>query len=85
MLPIAGALALVTGANPLMYFAAITTGLLTTAVSPLSTGGSLVYSACPPEVNPPQKQFMGQLVAAYALLVFIAVLTSLGLYNIIPL
>ena len=84
MLPIAGALAIATGANPMMYFAAIVTGSLTTAISPLSTGGSLVYSACPPEVNQPQKQFVGQLVAAYGLLIFIAVLTALGLYGIIP-
>ena len=84
MLPIAGALAIATGANPMMYFAAIVTGSLTTAISPLSTGGSLVYSACPSEVNQPQKQFVGQLVAAYGLLIFIAVLTALGLYGIIP-
>jgi di/tricarboxylate transporter len=85
MLPIAGALAIATGANPLMYFAAIVTGSLTTAISPMSVGGSLVYSACPPEINPPQKQFVGQLVGALGLLVIIAIFSALGLYSIIPL
>jgi di/tricarboxylate transporter len=38
MLPIAGAIALASGANPIMYFSAVITGSLTTAISPLSTG-----------------------------------------------
>jgi di/tricarboxylate transporter len=84
MLPIAGALAIATGANPLMYFSAVITGSLTTAISPMSVGGSLVYSACPPEINPPQKQFVGQLVGALGLLVIIAIFSGLGLYSIIP-
>jgi di/tricarboxylate transporter len=84
MLPIAGAMAIATGANPLMYFAAVITGSLTTAISPMSTGGSLVYSACPPEINPPQKQFVGQFVGALGLLVILAIFSGLGLYSIIP-
>jgi di/tricarboxylate transporter len=84
MLPIAAGLALASGANPIMYFSAVVTGSLTTAISPLSTGGSLVYSACPPEINPPQKQFVGQLVGSYGLLVILAFLCAFGLYSIIP-
>ena len=81
MIPIA-AIAVKTGLNPSILFSAIACGTLTAAISPLSTGGSLVYSACTPEINDLQKQFYGQFAGAMILLVCVGILGFCGLTNL---
>ncbi len=82
MIPIAAAISVSTGLSPAALFGAVVLGSLTSAVSPLSTGGSQALGNCLPEFNDPTKQFYGQFAMAVIALVFVSLL---GGFIILPL
>lgn len=68
MFPLVPGLVAATGASPHLFYVAIALGAAVTALSPFSTGGSIMLSACTEEGRR-EKLMFSQLVCAWVLLV----------------
>ena len=68
MFPLVPGLVAATGASPHLFYVAIALGSAITALSPFSTGGSIMLSACTEEGRR-EKLMFSQLVCAWVLLV----------------
>lgn len=60
LFPIVPALALTSGLNPLMLFICIVVGAQSTAISPFSSGGSLIMASAPADID--KTKFFNQLL-----------------------
>ncbi|EPK3634056.1 SLC13 family permease, partial [Acinetobacter baumannii] len=60
LFPIVPALALTSGLNPLVLFICIVVGAQSTAISPFSSGGSLIMASAPADID--KTKFFNQLL-----------------------
>ncbi len=81
LLPIIPALAEQTGLNPVMLASAILIGSCCTAISPFSTGGSLLLAGCTSE-GQRDGLFYKQFVLTLIVWVLVAVMALVGVFNV---
>ena len=81
MLPMVPSIVGITGANPVLYIVAIFAGSISASISPFSNGGMMTMSQCYDEVER-DKLFNKQFIMAICAVLFITVLSLIGVYRL---
>ena len=81
LFPIVPALALTTGLDPLLLFVCVVAGAQASAISPFSSGGSLILSSTPEDVN--KNQLFNQLLFKAIPIGIIAAVIAVQILNLI--
>ena len=81
MLPMVPSIVGITGANPVLYIVAIFAGSISASISPFSNGGMMTMSQCYDEVER-DKLFNKQLIVSVCAIIFVTILSLIGVYRL---
>ena len=82
LLPIAGALAMSSGINPVAVMAGIIIGSATTAMSPLSTAGAMLMANCSEDICESSVMFNKMFEMAVFAMVLLACCAAIGMFSL---
>jgi di/tricarboxylate transporter len=82
LVPLVGTLSASSGLNPIMLTTCIYIGATSTAISPFSSAGASILGTCP-DGDTRSKLFYQQFILLTAIVVFVILMTALGMFNLI--